>query len=186
MVWSWSWGGSWVHLPTASFPAHRFTRGGGLVQPPAAAHGSVDLWFSTTWSRHQVEAEGEQGGFGCLGIVLPDLGGGGDGAGIERRIAGNAAHRIEADGVEGFSGVLHTHLGMHGLATLASSGRVSATLPSRRPQRRTCTVSDRSDHCHPPQPFYKKYSKEEDAAWESCALVLNSISVRELMEAGWG
>ena len=38
----------------------------------------------------------------------------------------------------------------------------------------------------PRNPFDKKYSKEEDAAWESCALVLNSISVRELMEAGWG
>jgi hypothetical protein len=35
-------------------------------------------------------------------------------------------------------------------------------------------------------PFDKKYSKVEDAAWETCASVLNPISVRELMEAGWG
>ncbi|MFM8661099.1 MAG: hypothetical protein ACKOCI_07105 [Cyanobium sp.] len=34
-------------------------------------------------------------------------------------------------------------------------------------------------------PFGKKYSKVEDAPWESCSLVLNPISVRELMEAGW-
>jgi hypothetical protein len=26
----------------------------------------------------------------------------------------------------------------------------------------------------------------EDAAWETCASVLNPISVRELMETGWG
>jgi hypothetical protein len=35
-------------------------------------------------------------------------------------------------------------------------------------------------------PFDKKYSKVEDAAWETCASVLNPISVRELMERGWG
>jgi len=35
-------------------------------------------------------------------------------------------------------------------------------------------------------PFDKKYSKVEDAAWETCASVLNPISVRELMEKGWG
>ena len=35
-------------------------------------------------------------------------------------------------------------------------------------------------------PFDKKYSKVEDAAWETCASVLNPISVRELMETGWG
>ncbi|MFN6134167.1 MAG: DUF1156 domain-containing protein [Synechococcaceae cyanobacterium] len=34
-------------------------------------------------------------------------------------------------------------------------------------------------------PFDKKYSKVEDAAWETCASVLNPISVRELIEAGW-
>jgi hypothetical protein len=34
-------------------------------------------------------------------------------------------------------------------------------------------------------PFDKKYSKVEDAAWETCATVLNPISVRELMEMGW-
>ena len=33
-------------------------------------------------------------------------------------------------------------------------------------------------------PFDKKYSKVEDAAWEACASVLNPISVRELMETG--
>jgi hypothetical protein len=35
-------------------------------------------------------------------------------------------------------------------------------------------------------PFDKKYSKVEDAAWETCALVLNPITVRELMEMAWG
>ncbi len=35
-------------------------------------------------------------------------------------------------------------------------------------------------------PFDKKYSKAEDAAWETCASVLNPISVRERMETGWG
>jgi len=34
-------------------------------------------------------------------------------------------------------------------------------------------------------PFDKKYSKVEDAAWENCASVLNPITVRELMERGW-
>ena len=37
-----------------------------------------------------------------------------------------------------------------------------------------------------PNPFDKNYSKAEDTAWETCASVLNRISVRELMEAGWG
>jgi superfamily II DNA/RNA helicase len=35
-------------------------------------------------------------------------------------------------------------------------------------------------------PFDRKYSKVEDAAWETCPIVLNPISVRELMETGWG
>lgn len=35
-------------------------------------------------------------------------------------------------------------------------------------------------------PSEKKYSKVEDAAWETCASVLNPISVRELTETGWG
>jgi len=34
--------------------------------------------------------------------------------------------------------------------------------------------------------FDKKYSKVEDTAWETCASALNPISVRELMETGWG
>jgi hypothetical protein len=34
-------------------------------------------------------------------------------------------------------------------------------------------------------PFDKKYSKVEDAVWESSLSVLNLISVRELMETGW-
>jgi|TARA_R110000772_G_scaffold32761_1_gene80010 hypothetical protein len=34
-------------------------------------------------------------------------------------------------------------------------------------------------------PFDRKYSKVEDAAWETCPVVLNPISVRELMETGW-
>jgi hypothetical protein len=34
-------------------------------------------------------------------------------------------------------------------------------------------------------PFDRKYSKVEDAAWETCSSVLNPISVRELMETGW-
>ena len=35
-------------------------------------------------------------------------------------------------------------------------------------------------------PFNKKYSKVDDAAWETCSSVLNSTSARELLEAGWG
>ncbi len=35
-------------------------------------------------------------------------------------------------------------------------------------------------------PFDKKYSKVEYADRETCAIVLNPISVRELMERGWG
>ena len=35
-------------------------------------------------------------------------------------------------------------------------------------------------------PFDKKYSKVQDEDWESCSSVLNPISVRELMEMGWG
>ena len=35
-------------------------------------------------------------------------------------------------------------------------------------------------------PFDKKYSKVEDAAWESCASVLNPVTARELMKQGWG
>lgn len=33
--------------------------------------------------------------------------------------------------------------------------------------------------------FDKKCSKVEDPAWKTCALVLNTISVQELMEEGW-
>lgn len=35
-------------------------------------------------------------------------------------------------------------------------------------------------------PFCKKYSKVEDAAWGTIPIVLNSISIRELMEIGLG
>ena len=34
-------------------------------------------------------------------------------------------------------------------------------------------------------PFDRKYSKVEDADWETSPIVLNPISVRELMELGW-
>lgn len=34
-------------------------------------------------------------------------------------------------------------------------------------------------------PFDVKYSKVEEANWEACTLVLNSVSVRELMSKGW-
>ncbi len=34
-------------------------------------------------------------------------------------------------------------------------------------------------------PFDVKYSKVEDADWESCASVLNSIGVKELLSSGW-
>ena len=34
-------------------------------------------------------------------------------------------------------------------------------------------------------PFDVKYSKVEDADWETCASVLNSISMRELLSRGW-
>jgi hypothetical protein len=79
--------------------------------------GDVDVLIDVERASRQVGEEAEQSGLGCLGIVLPDLGGGGDGAGIDHRVAGNAAHRIEADGVEGFAGGLHAYLGMHVLAT---------------------------------------------------------------------
>jgi hypothetical protein len=34
-------------------------------------------------------------------------------------------------------------------------------------------------------PFDEKYSKVEDADWESCASVLNPISVREVLAQPW-
>ena len=34
-------------------------------------------------------------------------------------------------------------------------------------------------------PFDKKYSKVEDADWETCASVLNHASMRELLSRGW-
>jgi superfamily II DNA/RNA helicase len=34
-------------------------------------------------------------------------------------------------------------------------------------------------------PFDVKYSKVEDAEWETCASVLNSVSMRELLSRGW-
>ena len=34
-------------------------------------------------------------------------------------------------------------------------------------------------------PFDRKYSKVEDADWETCSSVLNPICVRQLMETGW-
>jgi hypothetical protein len=34
-------------------------------------------------------------------------------------------------------------------------------------------------------PFDVKYSKAEDADWETCASVLNSMSVKELLSLGW-
>ena len=34
-------------------------------------------------------------------------------------------------------------------------------------------------------PFDRKYSKVEDAPWESCASVLNPVTTRELMKQGW-
>jgi hypothetical protein len=34
-------------------------------------------------------------------------------------------------------------------------------------------------------PFDVKYSKVEDADWETCASVLNAMSVKELFSRGW-
>ena len=34
-------------------------------------------------------------------------------------------------------------------------------------------------------PFNAKYSKVEDADWETCASVLNNSSVKELLSRGW-
>ena len=34
-------------------------------------------------------------------------------------------------------------------------------------------------------PFDVKYSKVEDADWETCASVLNGLSVREMLAKGW-
>jgi hypothetical protein len=34
-------------------------------------------------------------------------------------------------------------------------------------------------------PFDAKYSKVEDADWETCASVLNAVSVKEMLSAGW-
>lgn len=34
-------------------------------------------------------------------------------------------------------------------------------------------------------PFDIKYSKVEDADWETCASVLNAVSMRELLSKGW-
>ena len=34
-------------------------------------------------------------------------------------------------------------------------------------------------------PFDIKYSKVEDADWETCALVLNAVSMKELLAKGW-
>lgn len=35
-------------------------------------------------------------------------------------------------------------------------------------------------------PFDREYSKVEDTPWETCPVVLNPFSVRELIETGWG
>jgi hypothetical protein len=37
----------------------------------------------------------------------------------------------------------------------------------------------------PRNPFDAKYSKVEDADWETCASVLNAISVKELLSKAW-
>jgi hypothetical protein len=34
-------------------------------------------------------------------------------------------------------------------------------------------------------PFDAKYSKVEDADWETCALVLDPLAVREQLSCGW-
>ena len=34
-------------------------------------------------------------------------------------------------------------------------------------------------------PFDVKYSKGEDADWETCATVLNALSMKELLSRGW-
>lgn len=34
-------------------------------------------------------------------------------------------------------------------------------------------------------PFDVKYSRVEDANWEECSVVLNPVSVRELLEKRW-
>ncbi len=34
-------------------------------------------------------------------------------------------------------------------------------------------------------PFDAKYSKVEDADWETCATVLNAVSVKELLSKPW-
>ena len=34
-------------------------------------------------------------------------------------------------------------------------------------------------------PFDAKYSRVEDANWETCATVLNGLSMREMLAKGW-
>ena len=34
-------------------------------------------------------------------------------------------------------------------------------------------------------PFDAKYSRVEDADWETCASVLNGLSMKELLSQGW-
>jgi hypothetical protein len=34
-------------------------------------------------------------------------------------------------------------------------------------------------------PFDVKYSKVEDADWETCASVLNGVTMKELLSRGW-
>lgn len=58
-------------------------------------------------------------------------------------------------------------------------------LGSDRPQerRRRRQLIDRTTATR--NPFDVKYSKVEDADWESCSLVLDLISVSELLKRGW-
>ena len=38
---------------------------------------------------------------------------------------------------------------------------------------------------HTRNPFDEKYSKVEDADWETCSTVLNPIRVREILSSPW-
>lgn len=46
-------------------------------------------------------------------------------------------------------------------------------------------INRAADTCNTRNPFDAKYSKVEDADWETCSSVLNAVSMKELLARGW-
>jgi hypothetical protein len=80
---------------------------------PCLPFGAIDLFLHLQRSTGKGGEEAQGGGLRPDGIVVPYLRCGGDGPGVDHRVAGPAGDGLKADRVEGVTGGFHSHLSLH-------------------------------------------------------------------------